>query len=357
MAEQDQDKTEQATPFKLREARKRGQVAKSMELNSFILLLLVLILSFFMGDELLQDFLALNAKIIAMSADFSFYEGPVLLLYETVLNAVFSAFWFVVAAIMLSAILSNLVQIGPVFSVHALKPDIQRLNPVSGFKRVFSVRMLFDFIKTIVKILILSTIVYFSIRSGLPSFIKLIDVNAKSYGALLLGHANSLALKLVAALFFISIIDIAFTRRDYQKKMMMSRRELKDEVKRREGDPRIKMKLRELQREAAKRSASLQKVPDSDIMITNPTHISVAISYDKEQSNAPVVNAKGSGDLAEKMKTIARKNNIPIFEDKKLARALFKKVAIDGVVPEEFFRKIAKLLVISYRIKKQVVSS
>lgn len=353
MAEQDQDKTEQATPFKLREARKRGQVSKSMELNSFILLLLVLMLSYFMGDELLQKFLSLSAKIIVMAADFSFHEGPVMLLYEMVLNAIFATFWFVITAIVMSAIFSNLLQIGPVFSIHALKPDAQRLNPVNGFKRVFSVRMLFDFIKTVVKISILSAIVYFFMRSALPSLINLVDVNAALYGSLLLEHSNSLALNIIATLFFISIIDIAFTRHDYQKKMMMSRRELKDEVKRREGDPRIKMKLRELQREAAKRSASLRKIPDSDVMITNPTHLSVAISYNNEKNNAPVVCAKGAGELAEKMKKVARNNNVPIFEDKKLARALFKKVDIDDVIPEEFFRKIAKLLVIAYRIKNR----
>ena len=247
-----------------------------------------------------------------------------------------------------------MAQIGPVFTMHPIKPDLNRLNPVTGFKRVFSMKMIFEFIKTVVKISLFAMVVYFAIKSLIPDLLSLLDVNVKSYGFLLFEHANSLFAKLLAVLFFIAIIDFTFTQRDFSKKMMMSRRELKDEVKRREGDPRIKSKQRELQQEASKRGGSINKVSDADVLITNPTHLAIAISYQRDYMTAPTVLAKGAGDIAAKMKLLARKHNVPIFEDKPLARELFRKTGIDQTIPEKSFKSVAKLLVIAYRLKKQI---
>lgn len=354
MAEEDQDKTEQATPFKLREARKRGQLAKSMEMNSFLILGVVLFLSYMIGYQVFDGFMKVNAKIFSHAGQIVFSESPIMLLYEIVLESVIGVFGILIAAVMITSIMSNLVQIGPVFSLQPIKPDIQRLNPVSGIKRVFSMRMLFEFIKTVIKISVLSTVVYFSIKALLPDLMGLITVSTKQYGYLLLDYSNGLFAKLLAVLFFVALIDIAFTKKDYSKKMMMSRRELKDEVKRREGDPRVKSKLRELQKEAAKRTGSIKKVSDADVLITNPTHLAVAIAYKRETMFAPTVLAKGAGEMAGKMKMFARKNNIPIFEDKPLARDIFRKVEIDGVIPETHYRAVAKLLVIAQRLKQNI---
>ena len=353
MAEQDQDKTEQATPFKLREAKKKGQLAKSMEMNSFLVLSAVLLMSYMVGYQILQEFLRINSNILNLAGQVVFSERPLMLLYETVIQALLITFWAVIAAVVVISIIGNMVQIGPVFTLHPIKPDIQRINPISGFKRIFSMKMVFEFIKTIVKITIFVLIVHFSIKALIPELLNLIDINVKSYGYLLLAYSNSLYAKLLAAVFFIAIIDFAFTKRDYSKKMMMSRREVKDEVKRREGDPRVKSKLRELQREAAKRAGSINQVSDADVLITNPTHLAIAVSYKRDYMRAPTVLAKGAGDMAEKMKILARKYNVPIFEDKPLARELFRKTGIDNPIPEDCYKSVAKLLVIAYRLKKK----
>ncbi len=352
MAEQDQDKTEQASPFKLREAKKKGQLAKSMEVNSFFMLAVALLMSYTIGYQIFEAFLRINSNILSLSGQVVFSENPVMLLYKIVIEALLNAFWVLIAGMMLAGIIANMVQVGPIFTLHPIKPDLQRINPVSGFKRVFSMKMLFEFVKTVIKITIFSFVVYFSIRSLIPELLNLIGVDVKSYGSLLLNYLNSLYFKLLAAVFFIALIDFAFTKRDYFKKMMMSRRELKDEIKRREGDPRVKSKLRELQREAAKRAGSIQKVSDADILITNPTHLAVAVSYKRDYMHAPTVLTKGAGEIAEKMKVLARKYNIPIFEDKLLARELFRKVGVDKPIPDECYKSVAKLLVIAYRLKK-----
>lgn len=354
MAEEDQDKTEQATPYKLREATKQGQVAKSMELNSLLILSVVLLLSYMIGYQTFESLLKINANILNLAGDIVLSENPMMMLYENVIDAVISSFWGIIAAVMIIGILVNLAQVGPIFTLHPIKPDVQRLNPITGFKRIFSMKMLFEFLKTIVKISLFTAIVYFFIEATMPELLALLGVNTKLYGVLLFEHANSLFLKLLVALFFIAILDFAFTKNSFSKKMMMSRRELKDEVKRREGDPRIKSKQRELQQEASKRGGSINNVSDADILITNPTHLAIAISYKKEYMVAPTVLAKGAGDIAAKMKLLAKKHNVPVFEDKPLARELFRKTGIDQTIPEDNFKAVAKLLVVAYRLKKKL---
>ncbi len=356
MAEQDQDKTEQATAFKLKEARKKGQVSKSMELNSFALLLTGLSISYLLGSEIFGAFMRLNAKIFNHAGQAVFSDKAVVTLYGNIAEGLLDAFIIFTIAIIVVSVLINFIQTGPIFTFHPIKPDIERINPVAGFKRVFSIRMLFDFLKTVIKISLFGSVAYFSIKALLPDLIMLIDINTSSYGVRLLGFTNSLIAKLLIVLFFIALIDIVFVRRDFGRKMMMSRRELKDEVKRRDGDPRVKSKLRELQREAVKRAGALRKVPEADILITNPTHLSVALAYDREKMNAPVVLAKGAGDLAVEMRKVARRHNIPIYENKILARALFRKVDIDNYIPDEHFRTIAKLLILAYRLKNNAMN-
>ena len=307
-----------------------------------------------LGYKVFESLLQINANILNLAGQLVFSESPMMMLFETVIDAVFTSFWTIIVPVIVISILANMAQIGPIFTLHPIKPDLERLNPVAGFKRVFSMKMIFEFVKTVIKITLLASIVYFAIQSAIPSLIGLIEVNVKSYGVLLFEHVNSLFAKLLGAIFFIALIDFAYTKRSFSKKMMMSRRELKDEVKRRDGDPRVKSKQRELQQEAGKRGSSLNKVSDADVLITNPTHLAIAISYKREYMSAPIVLAKGSGEIAAKMRLLAQKFNVPIFEDKPLARELFRKAGIDHAIPEDNFKAVAKLLVIAYRIKKQL---
>ncbi len=351
MAEEDQDKTEDATPFKLREARRRGQVAKSLEFNSMMVIFVLLLLSVIWAKGMITDLLALNRDIFTHAHSVEFSITSTIAWLRDILLGMF----FVLAPIFLGmvviSVLMNFFQTGPIFSFFTVKPDFKKLNPVTGFKRVFSKKLLFEALKSIIKLAFFSAIVFVVIRSLIPKIASLMDTDPDSYVLVLLNLSVQLILALAIAMLLIAALDMLYTRWDFRKKMMMSRRELKDEVKRREGDPHIRQKIKEVQREAAKRTQSLQRVPEADVLITNPTHYAIAIVYDKKKMKAPFVVAKGAGSLAQKIKYQAKQHRVPTIERKALARQLFRDVDIDEPVPESVFAELAKILVWAYNQK------
>ncbi|ODB95139.1 hypothetical protein A3197_17395 [Candidatus Thiodiazotropha endoloripes] len=347
MAEQqtEQDRTEPATPTKLREAKRRGQVSKSLEINSLFILSVGIAVFYLIGDDMVSQQLALSRELLSNAGSISLGPAQALILFEYTFQWVASIFWPLIAILFIGAVLMNMFQTGPVFSFHPLKPDTSRINPVNGFKRLFSVRLLYESVKTLIKLVLFAGCLYLAITSLVPSLVSLLDRHPDSYPVFLARNGTLIAIYLVAVLLFIALLDLLYTRWDFAKRMRMSRREIKDEVKRREGDPQIRAKMRELQREAAKRAGSLRKVPDADVLITNPTHLSIALMYKRESMSAPQVIAKGAGDLAINMRTVARRHNIPIVENRSLARKLFKSVGIDQPIGEDLYPTVAKILV------------
>lgn len=340
---QDQEKTEQPTPFKLKEAKNRGQVAKSMEFNSLILISLMLFLAFIFSHQFVTNYLLLSQSLMAYDFRSLVEVNGVLVLFERIVDAMIDIFWPIIAVIVLAGIGSNLVQTGPVFSFFPLKPDPQRLNPVKGFKRIFSKRMLYETIKTFIKLILFGAIGYFCIISFMPALLTYVDVSPDAYGMKLLMTSRELVAKMLLALLLVALIDFMYTRWDFMKQMRMSHKEVKDEVKRREGDPHIRAKRKELQREALERSKSLKNVPDADVLITNPSHISIALQFDQTTMKAPTTIAKGAGDIALKMRKVARKHSVPIVENKPLARKIFRNIRINEVITEDLFPQVAKL--------------
>lgn len=347
MAEQqtEQDRTEPATPTKLREAKRRGQVSKSLEINSLFILSLGIALFYLIGEDIVNQQLALSRELLSNAGSISLDPAQTLALFEYTFHWVASIFWPVIAVLIIGAVLMNIFQTGPVFSFYPLKPDTSRINPVNGFKRLFSIRLLYESVKTLIKLLLFAGVLYLAITSLVPSLISLLDHHPDSYPVYLAQNATLIAIYLVAVLLFIALLDLLYTRWDFSKRMRMSRREIKDEVKRREGDPQIRAKMRELQREAAKRAGSLRRVPDADVLITNPTHLSIALIYKRGSMSAPQVIAKGAGDLAMNMRAVARRHHIPIVENKSLARKLFKSVGIDQPIGEDLYPIVANILV------------
>ncbi|MCU7934007.1 MAG: EscU/YscU/HrcU family type III secretion system export apparatus switch protein [Candidatus Thiodiazotropha sp. (ex Dulcina madagascariensis)] len=348
--QQEQDRTEQATPFKLKEARRRGQVAKSLELNSVFIIGIMLGLAYLLGTQMFYKQLDLSRVLLSNHDMQAVSPENITNLFEVMLKELIGISWPYLLAIILTPIAITLMQTGPVFSLFPIKPDFKRINPVEGFKRIFSIRLLYESLKTIVKICLFGMLIYFSIKNALPKMMALVDRDPDTYATSILYFTLNLGFQLFIAMIIIGILDLAYTRWDYAKKMRMSRREVKDEVKRREGDPLIRAKRRELQKEAIKRAGSIRRVPDADVLITNPLRIAVAIKYDRNKMIAPSVIAKGSGDIAKKMRMIARKNGIVIVEKKSLARKLFKKVGIDKPIPEDLYPAVAKILVWYYSI-------
>lgn len=351
MAEQEQDRTEQATPFKLREAKKRGQVPKSLEVNSWFVLLAFLLVLFIWGHSMIREFAHVYRAVFSYAGKLNFNVTELIGWLGDIFVVTVAVMAPIVAAIMIVAVLMNFFQTGPVFSFFPLKPDFNKINPVTGFKRIFSIRTVYEAIKNMIKLAVFASIIYFFVMRLLPEIVSFPYVDADAYLYLILQHSEDLLIQLIAFLLLVALIDLAHSRREYSDKMKMSRREVKDEVKRREGDPQVRAKIKELQREAAKRAQSMSRVPDADVLITNPTHRSVAIQYDRATMNAPKLIAKGAGDLALKMREVARNSRVPIIENRTLARSLFKTVDIDSEIPSGFYAEIAKVLVDVYRLQ------
>lgn len=344
----EQQKSEQASEFKLKEAKKRGSVAKSMDINSFVVLLMLAIALSFWGKGMLADQLKLSQYILSIAGMIN-YESKQFT--QWVVQLFFHALLICLPLfllVMVAGILSNLFQTGPIFSTFPLKPDWKRLNPAEGFKRLFSMKIVVETIKSILKIAALGAAIYLFIHSILPVLFGLGQSEFRRYPVAVLEQVTTLIKWCLIALLPLAFIDLIYARRDFLKKMMMSRREVKDEYKQREGDPRIRSKIRELQKEARQRSKSLRNVKDADVLITNPTRLAIALRYDREAMAAPMVIAKGAGQLAKLMREMAFRHQIPVIENKKLARGLFRQTAIDSQIPEVYYPAAAKLLMWVY---------
>jgi len=344
MAEQEQDRSEAATPFKLREAKKRGSVAKSMDLNSVFVVAALLGCLHLWSAGAATEQAALTRLLFLQSASFVFSANQT---WAWLAKAVFESLVLLVplfGAIMAAGVLSSLVQHGPVFSAQPLKPDFKRLSPAAGLKRIFSKRALFELGKNLLKLALFAWTIYLALRHALPTLVQLLYVDAHAYGPRLLDEVGGVIFKLLLVMLVLALIDVLFTRWEYADKLRMSRRELKDEHKQREGDPKVKSRIRELQNELRNKSRALRNIPKADVLVTNPTHLGVALMYRHGEMAAPAIVAKGAGDMVEKMKSVARRHSVTIVENRRLARALHA-LALHDTVPEAHYAEVARILV------------
>ncbi|MBI1890109.1 MAG: flagellar biosynthesis protein FlhB [Burkholderiales bacterium] len=352
MAEQDFDRSEEATPHKLKEARKQGNVAKSPDFTAAAMLIAMVGVLYAQGwsglrqSAKLQMTMMNNVGRIDWSADgISSWLGQIILNMLHILAPLFFA-------LVIVAIVANLFQIGAVFSFKPLAPDFTRINPTTGFKRLFSMRTVYESFKSVFKLIVLGLIAYFAIRDDISGLIALSALEQKSYARALLNLTGSLTVKLALALVVIAIIDFAYTRWEFAKRMRMSKRDVKDELKNREGDPRIRQRIRELRKEMLKRSKAMRNLPSADVLITNPTRIAVALRYRHGAASAPQLVAKGAGELARKMRQVASRHHIPVVQNRILARVLFREVDYEGFVPEKLYPQLAKIMVWVYAMRE-----
>jgi flagellar biosynthetic protein FlhB len=353
MAEQEQNRSEPATPFKLKEAKKRGSVAKSLELNSLFALFGLLAVLYVRGLTMAEQQLRIDAAVLSQAHQLSFDPAVVVRWLPGLFAAVLHILLPLFLVLMAIAIVGSLVQTGPVFSLFPLKPDVERLNPVSGFKRLFSKQLLFELGKNLVKLALFAVAIYVVIRQLLPGLLALLLTDPAAYLRLNHEWVVAVVFKLAMVLAFIAFIDVMFTRWNYGDKLKMSRRELKEEVKQREGDPHVRARMRELQRELIKRARAIRRLPEADVLITNPTHLAVALLYRREDMGAPRIIAKGAGEMAEQMRAIARRHRVPVIEERKLARVLYDGVELDHEVPERLFAQVARILVRAYALRQR----
>jgi flagellar biosynthetic protein FlhB len=352
MAEQDFDLSEDATPHKLDEARKKGSVAKSQDLTASAMLLALVVTIYGSGWDGLRQSLQMQRQMIGGATRLDWSSDGVARWMGELMVGMLHVLAPLFLTLAIVAILVNLVQTGPIFSFHPIKPDLERLSPVTGFKRIFSLRIVYETVKSLLKLVILGTVAWLLVRDAIPGLVGLPALDPKGYARLLVGLSGALLVKMVLTLFFLALMDLAYTRWEFSKKMRMSKRDVKDESKNRDGDPRIRARIRQLRQEVLKRSKAVQKVPGADVLITNPTHLAIALCYDHGRGGAPQVVAKGAGELAHKMRELAARHRIPIVQNKTLARALFREVDNDGFVPEKWYPQVAKIMVWVYAMRE-----
>lgn len=344
------EKTEDATGRKLDKAREEGQVGKSQEVPAvFVLLAGVAIL------HVLASFIYQN-MLDVMRDCFSFQSIPhvsaeyFIHLFYRYIEAFFKVLMPVLAVVFFAALVTNFFQVGFVISWKALEPKFSKLNPIKGFAQKFSSTAFVEFLKSIIKLLIVAIVTYYAVVNELNTILNLYDNSIGFILAYVMKISYLIFMRVLMIMAFLAVLDFAFQKWKFAQDQKMTKQEVKDEHKQTEGDPQIKSRIRQVQMEAA-RNRMMGEVPDADVVVTNPTHLAVAIKYDSLQMDAPKIVAKGAGMVAENIKKIANENQVPIVENKELARNLYKHVETGEYVPLDLYQAVAELLAYVYNMK------
>ncbi len=340
MADQDLDRNEAATPFKLEKAREKGQVVKSQEVTTVVVLAVAVAWIYAQGWEGVRALFRFDHLLLSQTDN----AAPFMLVTRAISHvlAMLAPFF---GFLMLAAIVSNVAQTGPVFTFQPLAPDVTRLNPANGFKRVFALRSVFELFKSLAKLAVLGSIAWLALRALIPQFHQLATVSALGQTHLMLQDVGSLGVKLLVGLALIAAADYLFVVRQFGTRMRMSKRELKEEVRNREGDPRIRGRLRELRRAMLKKAQSVKRTKDASVVITNPTHYAIALQYEHGKMSAPRLIGKGVGATAAAMRHVAARHGIPVVPSPALARALYADLEMDHYVPTKHFAAVARIMV------------
>lgn len=350
MAGNAQEKTEQATPRRIQEARRKGQVARSTDLTGALCLLAMVALLYAVKDRFFLDLQRFMTWYFSQAAHLhTAGKNTVSALNQAVLFSLKLLFPFFGVALLV-VVVSNLAQVGFLFSTEALKPRVNNLNPLNGLQRMFSTRSLVELAKSVLKVVIIGGVTYCLIKSNLEVLLMVFNRSPGGIYQDVLGFILKVALWGALAYLVLAVLDYMYQRYDYKKSLMMSRQEVKEEFKQTEGDPLVKSRQREMFR-----SISLNKiiseVPRATVVVTNPTRLAVALLYRQGEMPAPRVTAKGAGLLAKRIRDIARENGVPVVENKELARFLYRNVEVDQEIPLEVYQAVAEVLALVYRLK------
>jgi flagellar biosynthetic protein FlhB len=250
--------------------------------------------------------------------------------------------------VVLAAVIFNVIQVGFMWAPTRLKPELGKLNPLKGLKRLFSKRIFFDLFKNIMKLVVVGAVSYITVSGEMDNLSRLGGMDTMPTVIYLLGVCFKIFWRAVLAMLALALLDWIYQKYTFEKDLKMSKQEVKDEFKQSEGDPQVKARIRSLQRDAA-RKRMMSAVPQADVVITNPTHLAVALSYKPGEMDAPTVVAKGANLVAQKIKDLARESGVPIIEDKPLAQALYKSSEVGQTIPFELYEAVAGLLGHIYR--------
>lgn len=352
MGEEGGDKTEEPTPHRLKQARDKGQIAKSKEITTAFLLLSSYMLLRYWGESIWRE-LSQMMQIIFGQIPFA-YEFDMAFIVNVLiiaLRALLLALGPIFAVGFLVAFLAEAMQTGFVTALEPLSPKLDKINPLAGLKRMFSMQGLVELLKSIIKIMIIFWITWVAIKDDIQYVISLI--NSEPFQSLAIGGgiAYKIAIRVGIFYMFIAVLDYFYKRWEYIKGLKMTKQEIKEEYKQLEGDPHIKQRIRDLQRQTAQ-NRMMSSVPGADVVVTNPVHIAVALAYDATKMKAPTLLAKGQYFVAQEIKKIAEKHKIPVVENPPLARAVFQTTKIGKEIPPEIYQAVAEVLAFVYKVKK-----
>lgn len=344
------EKSEEPSEKKLREAREKGQIPRSRELTSLLMTLTAAVFLLAYGGVMLTDMADITIRGLSFERDHAF---DLLKLWDLIQGMLIASIWMIMPFMLLMAliaIVSPMLLGGWAFSTQAMAPKFSKLNPIAGIKRMFSAKALLELFKALAKftlVMAIATVFLYMV------FGEVLGLAAEPLHQAL-GHAGTL---IVQAFIFVSLslivvaaIDVPFQLWDHNRQLKMTKQEVKEEYKQQEGNPEVKGRIRQLQREMA-RNRMMQKVPQADVIVTNPTHFAVALKYDPDSMSEPLVLAMGVDFMASQIRTIAREHNIPIVEAPPLARALYYNAEVDRPIPYDLFKAVAAILAYVFQLK------
>lgn len=347
----DQEKTEEPTPRRKEDARKKGDVAKSNEIPTAAILLGALCVFLFTASWMFTQLTKLMTLSLQNMGELRMTDGGMpqymLWMFERAGLPLVPLF----AVILVTGAASHLLQAGVVFTTTPLTPDLSKLNPVNGMKRLLSMRALVELAKSLFKMVIIGVITAIILYGLLPEIPPLMQKGAGDILAFMGGASLKIAFYAGIGLVFLAALDFVFQRWHHGTKLRMTKQEVRDEQKQQEGDPQIKARIRGIQMTMARRRM-MASVPKADVVVTNPDHLAVALRYDPREMIAPQVVAKGAGFVAMRIKETAKEHKVPLVENKPLARTLYQAVEIGKTIPENLYRAVAEILAYVYRLKK-----
>ena len=351
-AESSGEKTEKATPRRLEKAREEGQVAKSTEITTTFMLIVMFAAIKFLGPMMLEH---ITNIFFGVSHMFDMQEMTIrnaMAIYDFLAKEMIWILGPLMAASVFVALITNILQVGFKVTAKPLQPKLSNISPINGLKRLFSLKTIVELIKSIFKIGIILFIVYLALKDYETLIFQFYSLPVFEAYGIIMNIAIDVGIKIGAFFLVVAVIDYVYQRYSLAKKLRMTKQEIKDEYKMTEGNPEIKSRIRQRMREASMRRM-MQDLPKADVIITNPTHFAVAIVYDEAMGNAPVVLAKGADLLAARIKAKAAELSIDIIENKPLARALYYTVEIGDEVPPDLYQSVAEVLAFVYNLKNR----
>ena len=346
------DKTEEPTPKKKKDARKQGNIAKSAEVNKAMTFIAILVVIYMMSGSIISELQGFIVNILSGDFGMTMNDNTIKILMFKVMMSFMKIVLPISLIIMVFGILGSLIQTGLFFSMESLKPKFSKLNPLTGLKNMFSMKAIVNLIKSMVVICIMIYLGYSFMSKNFEGIIKSGDIYLPYLFNIVLDLIKSILTSITLAVAVVAALDYGYEKFSHKKGLKMTKQEVKEEYKQMEGDPHIKGKIKQKQRQMANQRM-MQAVPSSTVIVTNPTHISIAIRYEQGKDTTPIVVAKGADEVAFRIREIAKSHDIPIIENVPLARLIYKEVDIDQEIPEEMYKAVAEVLVAVYKIKNK----